>query len=76
LTTFTLSSHPKTLKQIDYIYVINLDERPEKWRATVMELAPYGIVPERFSAVNGWKLSPQKIREMILKFLPEMKGVQ
>lgn len=45
------------VKQIDFIYLINLDQRPEKWMHCVEELAPYQIHPYRFSAVNGWELS-------------------
>jgi len=42
---------------IDFIYMINLDERPEKYERSMDALKPYGIFPYRFSAVNGWKLS-------------------
>lgn len=42
---------------IDFIYMINLDQRPEKYERTMNALRPYGISPYRFSAVNGWKLS-------------------
>jgi GR25 family glycosyltransferase involved in LPS biosynthesis len=51
---------PKTeghsFKNIDFIYLINLDERPEKLQHSMEQLAPYGIIPYRFSAVNGWTL--------------------
>lgn len=52
---------------IDYIYMINLDERPEKFLVSTGELQLYGINPYRFSAVNGWKLQP---RELGAQFLP------
>jgi len=57
---------------IDFIYVINLDERPEKFQFTLDELKPYGIVPYRFSAVNGWKLSNQVLADLGVKFAPGM----
>jgi GR25 family glycosyltransferase involved in LPS biosynthesis len=76
LTLFTLNlfADPKNIQHIDCIYSINLDERPEKWERTLSELAPYGITPKRFSAINGWKLSPQKVNELLLTFLPGMQG--
>src|SRR5258708_5088495 len=49
---------------IDSIYVINLDERPERYERTMQVLAPYGIYPHRFSAVNGWKLSFEALEEL------------
>jgi GR25 family glycosyltransferase involved in LPS biosynthesis len=45
-----------SIPEIDFIYMINLDERPEKFELSLSNLAPYGIYPYRFSAVNGWKL--------------------
>lgn len=55
---------------IDFIYVINLDERPEKYENTIRALKPYGIHPHRFSAVNGWKLSHQAIDELGVNYKP------
>ena len=63
-----------TMRNIDFIYVINLDERPEKWQRTYEQLAPYGIIPYRFSAVNGWKLSLETLNKVGLKFKPHMKA--
>ncbi|MDE3045270.1 MAG: glycosyltransferase family 25 protein [Verrucomicrobiota bacterium] len=60
------------LGNIDCIYVINLDERPEKWERTLNSLKTYGISPYRFSAVNGWKLSFQAIDELGIIFEPWM----
>src|SRR5579872_6658983 len=56
---------------IDFIYVINLDERPEKFALTAGNLHLYGIYPYRFSAVNGWKLSTAAINQLGVKFTPE-----
>lgn len=49
-----LSIH--SMPNIDFIYMINLDERPEKFALATHSLKLYGIHPYRFSAVNGWKL--------------------
>ncbi len=53
-----------SMANIDFIYVINLDPRPERYERTMNALKPYGIVPYRFSAVNGWKLSDKALDEL------------
>lgn len=63
-----------SMRNIDFIYMINLDQRPEKWKLSSNQLTPYGIVPFRFSAVNGWELSLEDINDVGLKFSPEMEG--
>lgn len=62
------------MRNINFIYMINLDERPEKFQKCTAQLHPYGIYPYRFSAVNGWKLSLETINDVGLKFAPGMKG--
>ncbi|MBI2743542.1 MAG: glycosyltransferase family 25 protein [Chlamydiales bacterium] len=62
------------MRNIDFIYMINMDQRPEKWRMSLNQLVPFGIVPYRFSAVNGWELSLDTINDVGLKFSPEMEG--
>ncbi len=64
------------MKNIDFIYTINLDERPEKFESCVQRLSPYGIHPFRFSAVNGWKLSLETINDVGIKYSPGMNGGQ
>lgn len=49
---------------IDFIYMINLDERPKKFADASFELEPFGIYPYRFSAVNGWKLSTEALTKL------------
>ena len=56
---------------VDFIYMINLDERPEKFARTVQKLECFGISPYRFSAVNGWKLSTEVINRVGVKFSSE-----
>lgn len=56
------------LDAIDFIYMINLDERPEKFEAAHHELSAYGICPYRFSAVNGWKLSTSVLNQVGIRF--------
>lgn len=64
---------PHQMRNIDFIYMINLDQRPEKFIHSLNELAPYEIIPYRFSAVNGWELSLEDINEVGVKFETWMK---
>ena len=59
---------------IDFIYMINLDQRPEKFDFSKRQLALYGIEPYRFSAVNGWELTLEQINDIGLKYSPLMNG--
>ncbi len=65
-------SNIHNMKNIDFIYMINLDQRPEKWERSCKQLKAYGIFPYRFSAVNGWELSLETINDVGLKFSPGM----
>ena len=60
------------MPNIDFIYMINLDPRPERYERTMKALRPYGINPYRFSAVNGWKLSFEALDELGIVFQPWM----
>ncbi len=55
-------------KHIDYVYVINLDTRIERWIESLKQLVPYDIVPERFPAIYGWDLTPSVLQDIGLKF--------
>lgn len=56
------------VKNIDFIYMINLDQRPEKFASCTEQLNPYGIHPFRFSAVNGWELSLKTLNAVGVKY--------
>lgn len=60
------------MEEIDFIYMINLDPRPERYERTMNALRPYNISPFRFSAVNGWKLSFEALDELGIVFQPGM----
>lgn len=62
------------LRNIDFIYLLNLDERPEKLEKSLTQLNPYGIHPYRFSAINGWKLPLETINDVGVKFEPWMQS--
>jgi len=57
-----------TMRNIDFIYMINLDQRPTKWALSNQQLNPYGIFPYRFSAINGWELPLEVINDIGVKF--------
>ncbi len=56
------------IPNVDFIYMINLDQRPEKFAKSLNQLMPYGIYPYRFSAVNGWELNLQEINDVGVRF--------
>lgn len=60
------------MQNIDFIYLINLDQRPEKLTNSLNQLQPYGINPYRFSAVNGWDLTVEEINDIGVKYEPGM----
>ncbi|MEN9344202.1 MAG: hypothetical protein RLZZ453_989 [Chlamydiota bacterium] len=62
-----------TIRNVDYMYVINLDHRKKKYQLTLDEFAPYGIVPYRFSAINGWKLPIETLWDVSLVFQKGMR---
>jgi GR25 family glycosyltransferase involved in LPS biosynthesis len=65
------SSHHH-MANIDFIYMINLDKRPDRLEDCLKRLNPYGIYPYRFSAINGWELPIDVINDVGLKFEPWM----
>ena len=58
--------------KIDYVYMINLDQRPERWNNSTSQLASYGIFPERFPGIYGWDIPVDVLNDMSLKFKPGM----
>lgn len=59
-TKICTSTEKSGLNFIDSIYIINLDERPEKWSHVNQLLNEKKLNCTRVSGVNGWKL-PNKI---------------
>jgi hypothetical protein len=60
------------VKNIDFIYLLNLDPRPEKYQLCLDQLAPYNITPYRFSAVCGWELPFSTLDAIGVKYQPWM----
>ncbi len=65
-----------SIKNIDCIYLINLDQRPEKLEYSLSQFEPYGIVPYRFPAIYGWDLEATVFDDIGLKFLPGMRNAE
>ena len=57
---------------IDYVYMINLDTRPERWAKSAGALAAFAIFPERFPGIYGWTLPVEVLNDMSLQFKPGM----
>jgi len=57
-------SNCHTMRNVDFIYMLNLDQRPEKFARCTNQLHPFGIYPYRFSAVNGWELPLETINSL------------
>lgn len=68
LKKITEKSDIHRIDNIDFIYMINLDERPEKYQKSLEILSPYNIIPYRFSAVNGWKLNISTLNDVGVRY--------
>ena len=69
-------SDPPEIQGVDFVYLMNLDRRPDRFAYCLQQLRPYGITPYRFSAVDGKSLSPLAFEEIGLRFLEGMQGGQ
>ncbi len=74
LITLPNKSSGHQMRNIDFIYLINLDHRHEKYAASLEKFAQYEIKPFRFSAINGWKLPIEVLNDIGLKYQPWMSG--
>ena len=70
---FDLDHKAHAYKNAETVYMINLDQRPEKWEKSASQLKKYGVRPYRFSAVNGWELSLSEINKVGCKLERGMK---
>ena len=65
---------PPQIQHIDYIYLINLDQRPEKKEKSLAELAKYQLLAYRFPAIYGWDLSADVLYNIGVPFTKNMEG--
>lgn len=56
------------MRNIDFVYMINLDQRPEKFSRSSQQLILYGVFPYRFSAVNGWELPLETVLDVGVQY--------
>jgi GR25 family glycosyltransferase involved in LPS biosynthesis len=59
---------PSGIAGIDCIYVVNLAERPEKWKASQRLAKEHHLTVNRFDAINGWKLSSNPAAKEVTQF--------
>ena len=57
LKSIELTEKESGLPSVDCIYVINLDQRPDKWESIKKKCTAQGLSINRMSGVNGWDLS-------------------
>ena len=69
----TIEEAGHQIEGVDFIYLINSDNDPEKLEAAIDQLRPYGINPYRFSAMNGWALTLEEINDLGVKFEEGMR---
>ncbi len=64
LKPLEISDQNSGIDLIDCIYVINLDSRPGKWKGIKKQLDDRGLKYNRVSAVNGWEISYEQLKEL------------
>ena len=63
-------SEKNQIRNIDFIYLINLDIRPEKLEKSLQEFAPYDIHPHRVPGIVGWGLPQETFNDIAMPVLP------
>jgi hypothetical protein len=56
------------IKNLDFIYLINLDKRPERLIRSNEQLARFNLQAHRFPAIYGWELSQAVFNDIALQF--------
>ena len=64
------------IQGIDFIYVINLNRNTNKWKRISDRLLTWNIIPYRFEAIDGWKLTNQEINEIGVRFTENMDDMK
>ena len=65
---------PSELKGVDCIYVINLFKRRDKWERVQALFMEQKLTINRFSAVNGWEISKDDLRQMCGPYPVQLTG--
>ncbi len=61
------------VKNIDFIYLINLDRRPERLERCLRQFAPYQIRPHRVAGIDGWALNQDAFDDIAMIVEPSMQ---
>jgi GR25 family glycosyltransferase involved in LPS biosynthesis len=67
------SIRESNVELIDGIFLINLDQRPEKLERTLSQFQAYKIHPNRLPAIYGWTLPNEVFEDVGLKLRPKME---
>ena len=70
----TLTSSRSNIEGIDCIYVINLDERPQKWARVKALFAERWLGVNRVSGINGNKLASDSKKALLGPYFPGING--
>ncbi len=76
LKKISLTEPISGIEMIDCIYVINLDERMQKWDRMVQLFDQRGLHGNRVGGINGWRLSEEIQAELAGPYPVHMRGGQ
>ncbi len=62
------SKNHQSIPGIDAIYLINLDQRPEKLKRCIEQLQSFDITVQRLPAIYGWSLTQEAFNDIGMKF--------
>ncbi|MCX6988690.1 MAG: glycosyltransferase family 25 protein [Chlamydiae bacterium] len=61
---------------IDCIYVINLDQHPQKWELLKTTFSEFNLSPNRVPAINGWEMTTLQKQELFGPYPIQLTGGQ
>ncbi len=70
--SFTAKQQPVQIPGIDFIYLINLDRRPDRLTRSLAQFQQYGLIFHRFPAIYGWDFSQETFNDIGLQFKKPM----
>ena len=76
LRKIELAEVRSNFEPLDCIYIINLDERVEKWERMKELFAQKDILINRVSAINGWNISKEIQKELVGPYPFRLRGGQ
>ena len=74
LTPVNTTEFTSGFELVDCIYVINLEDRPEKWKRMQELLQQRNLNINRVNAINGWKLSDEVREELAGTYSRRMRN--